>query len=416
MEKTMKLFLLLLLSAGLFPARTQDNLTLDSALQLTIRKNPALQSLRKRIASREQLVVQANARPNPEAEVELENFGRNEFEAAVTLPIELGGKRKARTAQAKKEVTRSGLELDAGIIEIETEVIATFLPIAALNNRIEILDSIIAVAESMHETIMRQVSFGARNRIDAMRTEIRLEALRLEKEMITREKDRFSAHLPVLWADTSGVIPVIADKLLDTSRIPALASFLDSVETHPEVRLQFLEQELLSADISVIKTEAKPDLGIRGGYLRNNERGENAVILGVSIDLPLFNRNTALIKSREIDASVLDQDFRSFLMRRKKRIRQLYDECTGVTLRIERMKTSMLPRIHAVLDTISDYYLRGSTDILDVMEVHREYLELYDTVNELMRQRAGILTELYSLTGLYNKLTNQTTEDGSEHE
>lgn len=412
----MKFFPILFLSAGLFLGRAQDNLTLDSALQLTIRGNPALQSLRKRIESREQLVFQANARPNPEAEIELENFGRNEIEATVTLPVELGGKRKARTSLAKKEVTRSELELDARVIEIETEVIHTFLPVAALNNRIEILDSIIAVADRMHEIIMQQVSFGARNSIDTMRTEIKLEELRLEKEMTTREKNRLSALLPVLWSDTSGTIPVISDKLLDTPRIPALSSFLDSVKTHPEARLRFLEQELLNADISVSKTEAKPDLGIRGGYLRNNERKENAVILGASIDLPLFSRNKALIKSKEIDARALDQDYRSFQMQRKKRIRQLYDECTGLTLRIDRMKTSILPRIHMVLDTISHYYLRGSTDILNVMEVHREYLEQHDTVNELMRQRAGILTELYSLTGLYYTLTEQTTENRSEHE
>src|SRR5262245_54365070 len=91
------------------PASNQAGLTLADALRAASTNNPALRGAPFELQALEGRRQQAAVRPNPELELEFENFagsgalsGTDALESTLALSqlIELGGKRDARTALA----------------------------------------------------------------------------------------------------------------------------------------------------------------------------------------------------------------------------------------------------------------------------------------------------------------------------
>jgi len=93
------------LPAPIPPAVQERELTLQHALRLSLQLNPELAASAQDVRAAEALERQSAARPNPELELEVEDFGgtddRRGFDAATTtarisLPVELGGRRSRR--------------------------------------------------------------------------------------------------------------------------------------------------------------------------------------------------------------------------------------------------------------------------------------------------------------------------------
>ena len=90
----------ILLAAILAPAAAQPGapLTLENAVGLALRANPALRAAAGEVAAQDGALAQAKALPNPELEVLREGQRRESraTTAQLSIPFELGGKRAAR--------------------------------------------------------------------------------------------------------------------------------------------------------------------------------------------------------------------------------------------------------------------------------------------------------------------------------
>ena len=87
-------------------------ITLEEAVSLALQHNPLLAAGTQALSAADARVVQAGLLPNPELEIEVENFGGSadlggleyaESTAVISQPILLGGKRSRRRAVAQTD-------------------------------------------------------------------------------------------------------------------------------------------------------------------------------------------------------------------------------------------------------------------------------------------------------------------------
>ena len=115
------------------------------ALSLALVKNPELAAFSWEVRAREARALQASLLPNPEIEVELENFGGSgdvggfeQTESTLLLRqlIELGGKRRKRTHVAALESDLAAWDFEIKRLDVFTQVTQFFVGVVSAQERV----------------------------------------------------------------------------------------------------------------------------------------------------------------------------------------------------------------------------------------------------------------------------------------
>jgi cobalt-zinc-cadmium efflux system outer membrane protein len=284
-------------------------LTLDAAIERAGQTGPALA-----VAEAAADVARANAsrarRPaNPELTIEAENvLGRGayrDFDAAETtvslqqaLPV--GGKRRARidAAEAGLEGARFGVELAAR--ETRRDVTIAYA-------RVLLADRLAALARGGHQSALalrdatrRRVAVGLESELQLARAEVEATA-----SLGTLNRAQSEVQIARRGLGRWLAVETVPDRLDDAwfDRLPAsvdAAAF--EVEQHPRLRQQRAHEKALESRAALARREALPDptlsLGVRrfADALPGDDR---ALTLGVSVPLPLWDRNgTGIAEAR----------------------------------------------------------------------------------------------------------------------
>jgi len=377
-----------------------EALNFEQLKQKALNNNPGLSAGNSAIKAAEAEIRQAGAILNPELEISSENFGENEIEVVLTQPVEIGGKRKARIQLARKALRAAKLENDATRLGLEAEIIRRCVPILGLQKKIAVLDSLASVMEESITDIKRRIQAGAAMEADALRTEMELDELLMEKAALNRQLNQQKKGLAALWGNTDDADIQLAFTLNTAILLPQQPEILKKIHEHPEGKLLKLNQETAAAEIRQLKAEAFPELSISAGYLRNNEDDENEVIAGMSISLPLFNRNKGAILSKGHEVTVAGKKFQAFFVERITEAGTILSEIENTTEAFSVLTEKLQPKAKNVYALLERYYKHGSISILEVLESRRNLLEINLRRIDLITENALLAADLMELTGI----------------
>ena len=162
-------------------APAQAELTLADALRAASTNNPALRGAPFELQALEGRRQQATARPNPELDLEFENFagsgemsGTDALESTLALSqlIELGGKRDARIALATSEYDLLRAEQDVRRLDLQAEVARRFLDVVADQERLALARRAAELAIEVHAGVQKRVDAARSPVAEASRADI----------------------------------------------------------------------------------------------------------------------------------------------------------------------------------------------------------------------------------------------------
>ena len=376
--------------------------TLDFELikQKTFNNNLGLSAGNIAIKAAEAEIRQAGAIPNPELEISTENFGENEIEVALTQPVEIGGKRKARIRLARKELQAAELEKEATLLSLESEIIRRCVPTLGLQKKIAVLESLASVMEESLSDIKRRIQAGAAMEADALRTEMEPDELLMVKAALHRQLNQQKKKLTALLGDTADTKIQLACTLNTSVSLPSQKEIRKKISGHPEIKLLKLNQETAAAEVQLLKAEAFPELAVSGGYLRNNEDDENAVTAGISVSLPLFNRNKGAVLSKNHEVTAAGKQFQAAVVERTTDAGSILSGIKNTTEAFSVLTEKLQPKAKNVYALLERYYKHGNISILEVLESRRNLLEINLKRIDLITEKALLTADLMELTGI----------------
>lgn len=297
-----------LLLAGAFlcssgPAWAEP-VTLPDALKQGLDTSPRISLAKAKADAAEARARQAGVSPNPELSVELENFagtgmfqGLRSTEATFALSqrIERGGKRAARVDVARAERDFAYLTYKSALADLEHDIRLAHANLAASEERLTLAQANVAAAQELSRTAQLLVEVGR----DPPLRELRANALLAEsKAEQARAEGEFSVARQYLAALIgSADMALTADIMLEDAplNLPADTETLD-------MRLATAERDAARARIKQAQADAVPDVGASAGVRRISESKDMAFIAGISIPLPVRDRNRGNIEAAQADA------------------------------------------------------------------------------------------------------------------
>ncbi|WP_332877391.1 TolC family protein [Massilia sp. S19_KUP03_FR1] len=270
-----------------------EPLTLAAALSLTAQANPQLASARHERQAIEGAVLQAGARPNPVLDMGFEDTRRDTRETTLTLsaPLELGGKRQRRIDAATRGLDAASADLQARHAEITAGVTIAFTELLAAQARVQLAKEAQDVAARVSTTVARRVQAGKVSPVEETRARVAEANVRLDTLKANAELAAARQTLAAFWGETRPRFDAAAGSLEVLPALPDWDTLVAKLAQSPALVRARAEIDRRQALLRLEQSRRLPDVTFTVGMKRSAELGRNQAVFGVSVPLPLFDRN-----------------------------------------------------------------------------------------------------------------------------
>lgn len=405
-----------------------ESITLRQALSLALMNNPELKAFSWEVRAGEARTLQASLLPNPELELEMEEFyGSGDlsgFEAAGTTIqlsqlIELGGKRPKRRRVAELERDLAGWDYEAKRIEVFTEVTRAFVEVLAGQERLNMREELVKLSGQVLHTVSERVKAGADSPVEVTKAEVAVAVSRIELRQARSDLEVARKLLAATWGSTSPIFEKVEGRLEDISPIPSLGQLEQLISQNPNIARWAVEIELNRAASDMEKAGRIPDLTIGGGLQYFNETNENAFVAVASIPLPLFDRNQGGILEARYALARAREEKNAAKVSVRTALSESYQILSAAFSEVMALKNTVLPGAESAFDAISEGYAQGKFNYLEVLDTQRslfeaksQYVEALASYHEAIAEIEYLIGE--PLGGIENTSNKNETEEADD--
>lgn len=376
-------------------------LTLAAAQALAVGNNPTLSAARHELQAQGGALQQAQTLPNPELQTLVEDTRRATRSTTVQLNqlIELGGKRGARTqvAQRGQEVAEAALAMQQA--DTRAAVTKAFIDVLAAQEGLRLADSAQALAARASDITARRVTAGKASPVEETRARVAEASVRLELNLARGALASARKRLAALWGNPAPRFSVAEGRLDDLPPLPASSELATRLQHAPALRQARSTLAQRQAMLDVEQRRATPDITVSVGMKRSEELGRSQAIIGLSVPLPLFDRNAgnkldALRRSDkasdEVAATTLD--LQTALADARERL-------STARLDVESLRRDILPGAQSAYDAATKGFEFGKFAFLDVLDAQRTLLQAKNQTLRALTEAQQAAAEIERLLG-----------------
>lgn len=392
-------------------------LTLPRVLALAEEHHPALNAARLEAEAAEGRVAQSAARPNPALSVEAENFGGKEeqqgldaaeYTAQIEQTFELGGKRGKRLQVATAERQLAGFDLEIIRLDIRAETNRRFIGVLGTQARVGLAGEMVVLAEDFLKAVSAQVEAGRVSPMELEKARVLLTQRRITLDQAQRALETARIQLAAQWGSVRPRFERLAGDLLALPAVPPLSALTPRLPGNPDVTRWTGENERARAVVEQAKVARAPDLTVAAGIRRSGETDSDTLVAGVSVPLPIFDRNQGSIREAVALLAKTAQQRRAAEVATAADLAAAHHLFTAATNKASALKDDVLPRVKTVLDAVQSGYRQGKYTYLEVLDAQHTLTESQSDYMDTLISAHTILADLERLVG--TPLSRQTQD------
>ena len=378
-----------LLSGGISHAAEQPSprprLTLASALDAALERNPDLLASRYELTAAQARLLQAGLRPNPELSVELENFagsgatrGVDALETTLSLSqvIELGGKRSLRAGAAQTDIDLLAIEQRARQLDALAEVTQRFIDVVVAQETMRFAIENSRLAGQMLETIAARVAAARSPLAEASRARIAATRAILDERQAEAQLRGMRYALAALWGDAEPAFEEASADLFSLPQVEPFGLLAQRIVSNPDIARFASEARLHEAELRLAQAQARPNLTLSVGVRRLGESADAALVAGFSMPLPVHDRNQGAIREARARAyqSLAQQD--AAVVRARATLYAIYQQMDAARARVGALRDEAIPQAQMALEQMQAGYERGRFSFVELLSTRQELVEL----------------------------------------
>jgi cobalt-zinc-cadmium efflux system outer membrane protein len=359
-------------------------LELRDALALSLLHNPRLADVAWSVRIGEARLIQAGLSPNPELEVEVDEFGgagpRKEFSGAETTLrlsqlIELGGKRGARLRAAGAGKTLAEYDYEAERLTVLTDATIRFIDVLTAQDRLQLVDELQALSQQTFDAVAERVRAGRVSPLEETRASIERVNRRIARTNAASELKIARQHLVSMWGVDKARFSQAAGSLEIQGDIPSYAALETLIDRNPIIARWAAEMEQRLAELSMARAQRMFDITLSAGVKRFEESDDYAFTISAGIPLPVFDRNQG--GRRDAGYRIKQVEHREMDARIKTRTALLewYETMAGARMEALALLDEVVPAARRTMDAARDGYRQGKFGYLEVLDAERTFAE-----------------------------------------
>ncbi len=398
-----------------------DGLSISEIVKRAFDNSSEIEIAQLEVEQAKARLTQAGLRSNPTLEVAntsgrlAGSSGDSEFAVGIALPLDIYGQRSRRLELAQADIALKEAEVTARKRVLMKQIFETYSDALAALREVQVIEEVHDLDTQTVQFVQIRVNEGETPPLELNLLQTEVERLRARRQLIEGKLQaaisrlRFFAVIP---ADQS---LKLKDEIA-TASIPLLPPSLETsisvgLANRPEIRLAELNEQLASAGLRLIQSQSKPEVTAYTRYTQGRstidlptgafpQRSDRSITFGVSIGLPVFNKNQGTKAEAEI-AIRQAQERRIFaeqVVRNEIIIAFQRIEAANRSLSI--LENSVLPRSRENIETIRKVYEIGELKITDLIAEQKKLLDANRDVTETLTERYRTQADLFIALGI----------------
>lgn len=399
------ILLLLVLPAFCYVTRAEGQsvkLTLQEAGQRFATCNLELIAERYNIDIAEAEVIQARLFENPVISLEQNVYNRlngkyfdvgKEGEAVVEIEqlIYIAGQRNKRVRVEKLNKEMAVYQFEEVLRTLRSELNSKFIEIYYTRKSLSVYDKEIDYLERLLEAMKEQNEKGNISLLEKSRIQALLLSLQQERNDALNQLIALQGDMRLLLgleADEAfePVFDASVLKQMDTGAV-SFAELSERLAGRPDMKMARTNIQVSRANVSLQKSLAFPEVSLKGSYDRAGNFCDNYFAVGLSISVPVFNRNQGNIKSARL--AVLQNTNREELTRRQAET-ELFTSYARLekAVKLYRSSNFELERdFGTIIEGVNSNYQKRNISLLEFIDYYQAYketcLQLYHTEKDV---------------------------------
>lgn len=383
--------------------------------------NAELSAARLEIERGRARLRQASLIPNPTFDAE-HTSGRitgspaeRETSFGVSVPLELFGQRRSRINLARVEVSAAEAEVADRERRLASEVRIAYSEAMAAVNELQITAELNNLDVRTARIVEVRVTEGDASPLEANLLRVEIERLKSRRTIV---EGRLQAAMLKLKA-IAGIPPDetlrLREELLSaSSREPVdsmEAAIAVALNTRPDLKLARLTEEMAQAGLSLAKAQAAPGVTLFSRYVVSQSQFDSTPVgplrdkdqmltFGVSIGIPLFNRNQGA--KAEAEAAILQarrrREFVEAIIRSE--VMSAYARYKAAKSALTTYQEGVLARSSQNIRSIRGAYEIGAFRITDLLVEQRRFIDFQREFIEAQAERFRALSDLRMAVGI----------------
>jgi cobalt-zinc-cadmium efflux system outer membrane protein len=400
----------------------QDGLPVERLVELAGTRRADLLAARQRLAIAQGQLAQGRLRPNPELDVEygtprfLGGEPESDFSAGISQTFELGGKRRRRVAVAELNLQQVRFEVAALERRVAAEIRTAYTRAVAAARQLDVTERLLGADNELVRATEARLREGDVAPLDSNLVKVENDRLRIQQIDARSE-------LEMALLEIRGLVGLdVADPIRlapQSERPPRLDLALSdltatALRERADLQAAVIGERLGTARIDLARSQAVPDVAASVRYSRSkglvdlpeNLGGgdltdtDSELTFGVSIGLPVFNRNQGEIASAvgEREQARRQREFLEATIKRD--VAVAYRQYRAAAEKLVLYATQILPRAEANLQTVRTAYGAGEFSVFEVVNEQRRLNEAVTGYNQTLRDYYNALAQLETALGI----------------
>ena len=350
-------------------------LSLTKAIELALEGSPEVAAATRQWEATEGQVLQGRARPNPELAYSLEDArSRTRTQSwQLNLPVELGGKRAARTKAAEKSREQAQAQLNELKAALRANVAAAYFDVLTAQERLVLAKDSVALAKSSTDTVAKRVAAGKVSPVEESKARVAEAGIRVELAQAASEQRNALSRLFALLGKIEAPFTVLEGKAENLPPVPKLADLQSLISSSPAVVLARIEVDRRKALTDLEQSKRVPDITVSAGIQRSNETQRNILLFGVSVPLPVFDRNQGnLLEALKLEDKARDE-LQGATVRLHSEVAQAQERLSTIAAEVQLLRQDVLPGAKSAYDAATIGFENGKFNFLEVLDAQRTY-------------------------------------------
>lgn len=357
---------------------TGQQLTLNDLLAIATQNNPTLRQVQNQITAETGKAIQAGLYPNPGFRYSAEQIGvegtAGEFHGGIfSQEIVRGGKLQLSRAKYLQRVKSAEALAIAQQFRVANDVKIHFYQSLALQQQVIVQEELTKSSEDASVTAREAFQMGQANAVEIRRSNVSLQKSRLlllaKQNKLNQSMRRLSALVNV---DVEGnqLIGELEGQPIELN----FNELLDGlIANSPEMLAANCK---LQADRFTVRREIAepiPNVRLEGGAGYNFETDQTVAVAGVSITLPVWDRNQGTIRQAKADLARQCSELDRLKGRLKRDLAEQYEQYLTTSQHVSQYQQTILPELKENYRLLLESYKSNRTNWNEVLLAQNDY-------------------------------------------
>ena len=388
------------------PEQKAQILSLNDAIARALDESPRIKSSGSALMASKGERSQAGLLPNPELSVEAENIaGRGQYKGfdsaevtfGVSQQIEVGGKRSSRVTAASRGYDIANYEYEATRLNIIRDVTIAYHAAVAAKENVKLAEEQEKLAGEVMENVTERVNAAADPLIQKSKAAVALSTSKIAARRARSDYVIARRKLSALWGVATNSYELDSSAFFTIAK-PHTKASEEPLKRNPDFMRWEAELSRSKALYSLEKANGIPNPTVSVGVRDFRENSDQAFVAGVSLPLPVLNRNQGNIAKARHEVSKTENDKRGAELALGNELTRSQQELETTYQQAISLKESILPAASNAFSLARQGYRAGKFPYLEVLDAQRTLFEARQQYHTALKDYHITLAEVERLT------------------